>query len=387
MLIRASEMQRRYLCPGSLIAEEAVRIDRARRGVPPASSAFASHGTAIHAALADTLGRISRGDTTFQYAIATEDDYEVRLGLSTIAEWCGDLTTGRALIEYDLQYKAVKGTIDFGFLREPDIPYVVDYKSLGAADRDEAASNMQTGCYALLVARRFPHPDGVRVMIVAPSCPIAEERVTHADYSVEDLAEFERLADSVAVECMASNAPRVPSWAACKYCNARGTAACAESIDAVDSCALMLRGIAPTLDQIGAAICVLPAEQLAVYADRIKQVEPIMKLIQESFKAAVLAGEIEPEHWAVVKGGTTKAIKLPSAFFAEHWRLFGRTQKAALAAYLACCKPSVSALSDAYAATHAADGKTKKAMYGEFLDAVQPDLAITEREPSLRWRG
>lgn len=210
----ASNAHRYANCPGSHAASD---------GIPDETSEDAALGNEVH----DILAGVQREASPEAEELARQcsaQEYEILQAFLTLANGSPEYSTVR---EKRLWARAG----EYPWSGKPDVVHacgshglVVDYKT-GRGDVEDAASNMQLRWLAVLAAREYGL-DRVTVAIVQPLAG----KPTTCTYDADDLLRAEEEANATVEALYGSgrNTRRPGEW--CKYCRARGTVRCPESM-------------------------------------------------------------------------------------------------------------------------------------------------------------
>lgn len=231
----ASNMQRLKDCPGSWAAQE---------GLADEPSFDSERGTRVHAALAkqDENRRIDES----QCDDAEEIEIAERLAKKEallVERWAIGLE-GLADMEFShmpsvsgqaenvfrecrmwLEQDGVKrfsGQADAIFLAGTHT-LIIDYKT-GWGEVEESPSNLQLRALAVLAYATW----GACTITVAIITPNGDPQMCR--YTAADLERSEKEILAIIAAAEAPDAPRIPSEDACRYCRAKGTAHCPESL-------------------------------------------------------------------------------------------------------------------------------------------------------------
>jgi len=211
----ASNAHRYVGCPGSHAACDSI---------PDETSEDAALGNEVHDVLAGKRREASPEAEELAAQCSAQERYLLMLFVAVNPD--------------EAHYSTVRETRlwaragDYLWSGKPDVVHycaahglVIDYKT-GRGDVEDAASNMQLRWLAVLAAREYGL-DRVTVAIVQPLAG----RPTTCTYDADDLMRAEQEANAT-VEALYGrdrDTRRPGSW--CKYCRARGTARCPESMD------------------------------------------------------------------------------------------------------------------------------------------------------------
>lgn len=245
----ASTIARILECPGSWNAE---------RGLPSQETEIAKIGTRRHKSMETGIIKDDSDTYSVERAGALEnevvnmvfgsDDGE----LSSFKEdrfWARDpelnpLWSGQVDKYYVIGKKAL----------------IIDYK-MGYAMHEEAKSNIQLRCYAILLKENFPDLEEIYVAIIQPNLP-KELQLSVAFYTSDELSASASQIRNALMKASLQDAPRMPSLSACKYCKAAST--CKES----NSFALQLESIQAIETASPEQICEL-LDRAKIFNDRI----------------------------------------------------------------------------------------------------------------------
>jgi len=214
-VIRCSNLERLDLCPGSL---------EACKDLESKSSEASEAGTRGHDWLAGNKAIVlPDGDLELAQRF---DEAEQEMARSFFGEDVPEAEHEVALT-VDFGKFILSGHIDR--LRRAMMALLTDWK-FGFLPVIESALNPQGMGYSYLVFRCFGIED-IRVCFRTRHDPGTMES---ASYGFADLIAARKRIVEIVERAMAPNAPRVPSEAACRYCQARGTERCPETQKAVE---------------------------------------------------------------------------------------------------------------------------------------------------------
>lgn len=282
----ASNAHRYVQCPGSHAASE---------GIPDEASEDAALGNEVHDILAGVRrdGSPEAEDLARQCSAQEHKLLEAFLALANGNNKYGTVREDRIWTS----------TGEYRWSGKPDVVHVcgshglvIDYKT-GRGDVEDAASNMQLRWLAVLAARQYGL-DRVTVAIVQPlvGCP------TTCTYDADDLlcAEEEANATVEALYGRDRDTRRAGAW--CKYCRARGTARCPESM-------------APALAIVGKPV-LFDGLQATDWLEACDVAQGAIDAYRKLAKAHLEAGGVIPG-WRLKPGATVAKITAPEVVFAR----------------------------------------------------------------------
>jgi hypothetical protein len=210
----ASNLFRRFLCPGSARLEE---------GLPEEDSEQSREGRLLH-----------DYDVHPEYDRAFLTDEQRRLLsvsqmlTSRIFESVGRDRTGEYLLEREQQLFSddISGTPDMVFYWPEDFTIWVNDKKFGYNLVERAELNLQLRAYAILVQDRFlKKVERTFVSIVQPRVAY-DERITMAQYSPDDIEQSRKQIRQIIERTKDPKAPLVAGEIQCRYC--KGKLVCPE---------------------------------------------------------------------------------------------------------------------------------------------------------------
>jgi hypothetical protein len=296
--IRCSSLPRIAACPGSLLACE---------GVVSADSAQSLAGSAGHAALeryfkqpfdADILPIEAFIDTLDSMTASRARWYANTID-KLIEEHSG---AGEILTEVEMSAIIcdgfeLTGHADLIVPCKDGITLLIDYK-FNYLDVPRAAQNLQLMGYAWLWSQGFAYPDTIHAILTAGG---NEDPFTAAEYTPERIVtardHLERIVKKTVLDPV-----RNPSEEACKYCQAKCTTRCPETLGQLSTgCTLMARP-----ESLLPAIKKDAADLRSKAKELIKLAEAYIARIDDEVKA-------DPEAWAeyftLQSTGSTREVK------------------------------------------------------------------------------
>lgn len=259
-------MERYQLCPGSWNAE---------RGIAEETSHDAETGNRIHAALA--------GETVTP-PLTDDEERTMEACRSQATSLLDTLLPHRDEMHLERRY-----WWNGEWSGKPDVvaidtlqghAVVIDYKT-GRGDVTEAAGNMQLRALAVLVSAEH-WPERVTVAIVQPLAGA----VSVCEYGPDELMKAHEEVAGIVSAIHWPEATRRPSSKACKYCKAKGTERCPESIAAVESLPM-------EVSRDGREIVLTP-ERLSELLEKLPMVEKVIEAIRGKARRMLEAGETVP---------------------------------------------------------------------------------------------
>lgn len=237
---------------------------------------------------------------------------------------------------------------------------VIDYK-FGRGEVEHAVANHQLRFAAAVLGEAY---DELQTVVVAINQPRAEgDRFTHAIYNREDLRKAWHEQFDILAYALDPTAARKPSYAACKYCPAKGTGACPESSKAV----VELAGLPPSTDP----------DELADRLKKAKLAEVVIEAWREQARTLLDAGGVVPG-WHLKAGQKRKSVT-------DTERAFQTLSAAGLITpelFVKACTVKLGDLSEIVADTQ---GMKKAAAASRVEEALRSNLLIDEKTtaPSL----
>ncbi len=290
----ASSMERYMLCPGSWAAEQ---------GQPEQPSSDADSGNRIHAALA--------GETV--NPPLTEDEERT-------AEVCEAQAEAQILItigDHPVIYREHREWhISERWSGKPDVvalsacgkrALVIDYKT-GRGEVTDAIGNMQLRALAVLVSDNY-WADEVTVAIVQPLAG----PVSTCTYDSTDLDRARSEITGIIDAIHKTDAPRIPSAKACKYCRAKGVCPEAQKL-ATDALLMVSRD--------GRKLSISP-ERMAEFLAQIPAIEAVVEAVQAKAKRMLEADPASVPGWTLKPGAVRESITDPAQVFGRFVALGG----------------------------------------------------------------
>lgn len=216
MIIRASSLERRFLCPGSLKAEE---------GMPDIPSKAADSGNKIHNALRiyfsgtagnlDDIATVCKLDNRESIVLrwfANNADTEIENHGGADKRW--------PELHLPDTGDGIEGTSDLVVHCNDNTWHVFDWKT-GYGKQITATMNLQLRAYCVLVAEKFGlfHVKG---HLYSAGDDPADSAFTSVTYGPDEIEESRKEIYAIRDACIAENAPRIPSLTGCKWCRACG---------------------------------------------------------------------------------------------------------------------------------------------------------------------
>lgn len=213
MKIRASNGYQAYLCPGSVSAQE---------GLPERTGdAVQTSGTRVHAADAgEEIELFADEEDTLE----TIQSKRERLS----APFREGFESLNVIREKDYLFGYFKGHPDFVEIlgNDQQIRAMIFDSKTGWKEQTAPEQNLQLRIYAYLIFNEHPEVGEV----VAGLIPSRLKTPLPVLYSRSDLPAIEEQLGDIHAEATKPNAKRIPSDEACRWCRARSTDRCPESI-------------------------------------------------------------------------------------------------------------------------------------------------------------
>lgn len=359
-MIRASSLRQAQLCPGSV---------RAQDGLPEIATDDSALGTLIHAADAGNAGALAQLR-------------EIPGGI--------DLLEKTVVKREELSAEYARGGDVYALLREetltgllvtghPDQVIILEMKDgafraliwdskTGWKEQDEPAINLQLRAYAYLVFTRYPTVEE----IVAGLIPSRFKVPSPVVYTRADITAIEAELKDIQAEAAKPEAKRIPSFDACRYCRAKATDRCPETLQ-----------LPATFNQ-PLNIATLTPEQKGILLEQCEMASDRIKTIREKLKEELAGNPDAIAGWTLKPGRKNPIIAKPSEIYALvedaiDPEAFGDS----------CCEVSVTKLRKVLGA--ALDWKVKDhkkntdARLGALLTYVEtaPSLARTKQQEQL----
>lgn len=223
--IRASTMERIFLCPGSFYAEQ---------GLPDIKSNVADSGTRIHNALRLYFSTLI-GDLSDIAAVCNLDDREsimlnwfARTAVTAIEQHGGPV---KHYPEFKLEDTGdgITGTADLIVRCKDNQILLIDYKT-GYGKQLTAEKNLQMRVYVVKTAEIFGCISVLAYLFSAGNY-IEDSVFSSAEYGPDEIAESKKEIYAIRDRCLCDCAKRIPGAEQCKYCKASGTERCPESLE------------------------------------------------------------------------------------------------------------------------------------------------------------
>jgi CRISPR/Cas system-associated exonuclease Cas4 (RecB family) len=280
----SSSFHRYASCPGAFALEQKVPTGK--------SSAAAELGTIVHAHLAGE--KVELDAEGAQIAERCREQY-LELAQEIIGTEQITATVVEERLWFDKEWSGAIDRIDFF----GNSALVVDYKT-GRGEVEDAASNLQTRAYAVLVAENYKNVCTVYAAVIQPHAGAPTVTV----YDVNDLAQAREEIIALVAAIKRQDAPRNPSPEACKYC--RALAICPET--AAETTALATRSVSD--------VPALPDLELAQLLSASTVVEDFISAIRDEAKSRLKAGKEVPGWTLIQKKG---AVRTDSKALKARW--------------------------------------------------------------------
>lgn len=308
--MRASELHRVSLCPGSVAACE---------DLPERETDYAAEGTRLHKLMAGSAEEAS-----------DEDRGLVDTARGWINKLVPDVMSVRQTIhEVPLNFEWLAGTPDVVRLMSDGSALVIDYK-FGFLPVASADVNLQMRAYVILVGANYDVPaERVRVAIIQPRAR-KDDQVTCAEYGPQDFAAAADSINAIYQRSISHPEERIPGEEQCRYCRARSTDRCPES---------------QSLVQIERPAVGLPAvhgEELGRLANAARVAEKVCADILSETRRRLLEDSHAVPGWTLEPAVPKREIEDPAAAFAA------LSEHMTAAEFAACCDVGVGALDRAY---------------------------------------
>lgn len=364
--LRSSELNRRYLCPGSMKAEDGLAEPAGR------DMSAAEAGTAAHTYMEQWLrGVMSCMDLDLPGnplpAIVTGDELNIEIMSGRVQ---------RILLEYGMPEAMylekplrvahppgdgrwiVLGRADVVFAY-PDKVIVIDYKS-GWSDALHAIDNLQLHSYLLGAMTELNRMEGLGFIL----SPLSTTRVRIE--GAGEILDTSSFLQSIWEECHEDEAQLIPGSEQCQYCKALGTFRCPETKN-MSLPAVKLRD---DLDQYGGVEWA--AKSLSLW----KMHEKVADRLKGLIKAALVEG-IDIPGWELGKPRNIRTI--PDAATA-----FNKLQEKGLIdvnEFAGCCTVGLTALE---ARIKDRTGSTKKGATKMMEETLGDSILRSESAPPLK---
>lgn len=337
----ASGAPRYALCAGSFLAE---------RGLPEATSDDAESGNRVHAALAgESVTLTADEDKTREMC----EELEAGLELDTF-----NSGASRVVKETRLWANGWSGKADL-IAFDGTRGLVVDYKT-GRGEVEHATGNLQLRALAVLAAQNF----GLDEVTVAIVQPWVSPQTSVARYNADDLRMADEEINELMTRVQRPGQPRVPSYAACRYCKAKAT--CPEALAVLDSLPIAVRP---------ETWAVWSGSELAEVLEKSALVGVIIDAVKDEAKRRLKAGETIPG-WTLSEGRRVETIIDPDRVY-ERFTALGGTH----AQFMECVKVTKGALKDRVKAATGTKGAKLDSTMHALLDGVTEE---TVSEGSLK---
>lgn len=316
--LSASRISRVSLCPGSLLAEEAMPPE------PPSEAAL--RGTIVHELAEDLL---------HQRSLPEDADQELVKMAYNYVKAVNDFTSQakRLYVELDVTpslqaiHPALGGTADLvavggGLLTVADLK--TGYKDV------DPEWNPQLLTYALGAALALKAPDNIGIRLAIYQQTSGGWKEWHCQYA--DLLDWKERLQDIAAQALTSDAPRNPSASACQYCRARAVCPALRSMAvtiAQDEFGTEMPKITTTmLDE--AQLCMTWAEAVMAAAKdqltkdsesivgwKLRDGRKMVKWKDEKMAGVLLADK--PDAWSLKSASSIQklGLDLPAGLFEE----------------------------------------------------------------------
>lgn len=213
MKIRTSDLHRLSLCTSSLVAQA---------GLPERNTKYNQSGEAIHAAAVTPNETLGEFETNTLAACQ-------RMRAAFLEQYgTGELVC--VLQEESLEYGNLTGHPDYVaiYLTDDGLVALLDDWKTGFDVVPEPAVNLQLRGYVYLLFHNYELLTKVIAHISQPYAPKTEPVVYERQY----FTEIDNSVELIINNSLNSDAKRIPSPEACKYCRAAGTPRCPETMQA-----------------------------------------------------------------------------------------------------------------------------------------------------------
>lgn len=223
-IIHASSMERRFLCPGSLAAED---------NLPDIKSEDADSGTRIHTALRLNFTGMKKNETI---TLCKLDERE-----TLVFKWFVDIAEREILShggaaktwpEFKFPYvdDGLTGTADLIVRCRDRAVLLFDWKT-GYGKTLHAEKNLQLRVYAVKTAETFGCVSVLAYLFSAGNAA-EDSAFTSCEYGPDEIAEARKEIYAIRAACLRPAANRLPGAEQCKWCKACGNPdRCPESIE------------------------------------------------------------------------------------------------------------------------------------------------------------
>lgn len=347
-------MPRIMACPGSFLAERAAGEDFTDKS-------DAETGTRVHEALAGRLDPEQLSVDEFRTFEACRDQ-----AAEIIREFLGNESPVAEINDNVRLWihdgitpvnSALPDRVAIAFHRA----VVIEFKAL-LGDHEEAPGNVQLRTQAVAVVENYD----VTEVLVAKVQPLAG-KPSLCRYNEAELDQAREEIIDASKRAMLPGQPRNPSASACRYCRARGTNACPESIAAVDSMAV-------TLPREGVSIA-LTGQQIADILDKAPVVEAVIEAVRAKAKRDLEADPASVPGWALEPGDIREKVTNPELVFGRFSASGGTS-----AQFMAAVTVTKSGLKEA---TKSATGLKGKALDAKIFELLEGATESKQNKPSL----
>jgi hypothetical protein len=340
----ASGMHRIVACPGSFLAEQAA-------GPDATDTTDADHGTRIHDALA---GRIDPATLSVQEFSTYERCKEQRDEL--VAKYLSPLDGTETIIRDDRRLWIFAGLQRVCSAKPDEViiqgqrALVLDYKTL-SGDHEPAPGNWQL---RTIVAAVYDENSEMCSIVAAIIQPLrGAPSVVEYDFDAIEESHSEIIARSIGA--MRDGNARRPFASACRWCRARGTKECPESLAVVPM-------LAVERPRVGGELVMHP-EEIARFLDLAPVAEAVIEAVRAKAKRALETAPDLIPGWKLKPGDVRETITDPATVFANCSRM-GVTE----ADFMAAVKVTKSGLKDVFKAKTGAKGKALDAIVNQVTE-------------------
>lgn len=303
----ASGMPRIYACPGSFLAEQAAT------GEDHTDKSDAEKGTRVHDALCGALDPETLSADEFRtFELCREQADQI------VRDFLGD-EAPTALITDNVRLWITEA-LELVCSAKPDRvvvagsrAVVIEFKAL-LGNHEQAAGNVQLRTQAVAVVESFD----VDEVLVAKVQPLAG-KPSLAVYLSGDLKQAREEVIERCKLAITPGQPRTPSAEACRYCRARGTNACPESLAEVEA-------LAVALPRSGASIA-LTGQQIAAILDKAPAVEAVIEAVRAKARRELEADPGAIPGWGLEEGDEREKVTNPELVFGRFSALGGTSQQ------------------------------------------------------------
>ena len=361
--LRCSQLDRVFLCHGSHVAEQSITKADRERIAAARDAGGAQRGTDLHAETRLAIVHYMKHNE-----LPEGLPWEVRFCAEFAKPYIDDAKG--VYTEIPLAWTILNGHADLITVKD-DCVDVIDYKMGFNPTAAAADGNLQLGGYAVLAWKKFE----ITPVFVHLLCPNEDpaNRVTSAEYTAPLLEQYQQFITDLWPAATKDGAKREPSALACKWCDAKGTAACPESCKMLETFGALNKKVVD--------VVAMPNDDLLAYMDKASAVKAVADAILAEGKHRLQDGTLETDHWKLKEGARSRKFATTFAVWNTVKERLGDDKTARTRLFLDACKVSFPGLLKAYRAQHP---EVKSAQAEQELTEILADvMTVSRRSPSL----